>query len=580
MKKIFAIILLSGLIVTLFAQTPQAIIHRAYPSPIVDGVIDDGWNYAYPNSIDKAFRLELPTLGILGETYWMSLWDNKGFYILVNVTDDNFLPQYVNGSGNVWDFDMAEIYFDVNYMLKDGMGPSAGQGHYSIAPVFTADNVNGTPTTLENGVSYAFMVNANGWIGEYFIPFTMLKDKDGIQLDLTGAFGFDVTVTDRDFADEARRRAVWANTGAIDESWNNMDDCGIIVLECGCIPPPEIISISLTDGAITEDNGTLQLTATIDPSEAANAELKWTVVSEGGRATISSKGLLAALVNGDVKVTAMATDGSWIKGNCTVHISGQIVTIDDINEIKNGNFDATNNDSTVVYWGGWTDYNAVIPRVIDGNAICSPVLDEDIKDWRYQFFQAGLKAKPDIDYILKFRAWSDADRLGTVDFEDTPHNNYTRYGISSDPESNLGLSEWFFNIGTEPFDYLFHVNFDRIIPSTYQKLQFMFGQAPEKVYLDSVYLYTVADYGLTTGLSPETDASTNSFVYPNPASGSLHIKAGFSPGSEIVIYNSTGRLVLRAVAMEEIDITGLSKGLYVVKLMEKGKTTTNKLVVE
>ncbi|MBN2264051.1 MAG: T9SS type A sorting domain-containing protein, partial [Prolixibacteraceae bacterium] len=45
-----------------------------------------------------------------------------------------------------------------------------------------------------------------------------------------GAVGFDITITDRDTGDDARKRKVWQNYGEIGEAWSTMDDCGTITL--------------------------------------------------------------------------------------------------------------------------------------------------------------------------------------------------------------------------------------------------------------------------------------------------------------------------------------------------------------
>ncbi|MBK6283695.1 MAG: hypothetical protein IPF54_14515 [Draconibacterium sp.] len=102
---------------------------------------------------------------------------------------------------------------------------------------------------------------------EYFIPFSFLNDKNGFPIDLTATIGFDVTVTDRDPDDLVRNRMVWANEGAIDESWNNMDDCGLITFD-GAESQIYVEEINISGGSITEDNQTLQITAHVLPENA------------------------------------------------------------------------------------------------------------------------------------------------------------------------------------------------------------------------------------------------------------------------------------------------------------------------
>ncbi|TYO93262.1 S-layer homology domain-containing protein [Desulfallas thermosapovorans] len=74
---------------------------------------------------------------------------------------------------------------------------------------------------------------------------------------------------------------------------------------------------------ITTDGGTLQMNAAVSPANASNKSVSWSVANGTGMATISATGLLTALTNGTVTVTATAKDGSGVKGQLVVTISGQ-----------------------------------------------------------------------------------------------------------------------------------------------------------------------------------------------------------------------------------------------------------------
>lgn len=86
------------------------------------------------------------------------------------------------------------------------------------------------------------------------------------------------------------------------------------------------ITVTGTGGAteITTDSGTLQMVAEVEPANASNKSVTWSV-DDSSIATINSSGLLAAKTNGTVEVTATAKDGSGKKGIATIYISGQIV---------------------------------------------------------------------------------------------------------------------------------------------------------------------------------------------------------------------------------------------------------------
>ena len=571
MRKLFTLFLGILLVGGVFAQRPEGVIVKATTAPVIDGVVDEVWATANVYNIDKNFRTELPSVGNPGETTWKALWDDDGIYLVLQVTDDAFYPNYaVTPAGNDWEYDKPEIYFDCNFILEDGLGGGQdGQGHYQWAPGFKADILEGALQTDANtGIKHAFKVEDPNYVAEYFFPWDYLKDKDGVGFDKTGVMGFDVTIIDRDPGDAARKRSVWANMGALDESWANMDDAGRITFE-GAESNTLIESITLQGGAITENNGTFQVVATILPADATVKTLKWTVATkEGstGRASVSNTGVVTGIMDGVVVVTAAAQDGSYEDATCEIVISGQKVTVDEINIVKNGNFDLFDEVTFApTSWGNWVDGETygTVPVVTDGVAVLNSTGAHASENWHYQFNQSNLPGIPDIPYIIKFKAWADNDRNICFDFEDTSGNNYNRYGVSSDPESN-GRSEWTFPITTDPTWYTFHVTFDQIVATTVQKIQFMISQATGTVYLDSVSVVSEADMGLVPVLQNKAETFQ---VYPNPVDTKLHVTLS-SAGEKVAIFNSLG------VKLEEVvvpgthhvfDVSRYSKGLYFVK---------------
>ena len=82
---------------------------------------------------------------------------------------------------------------------------------------------------------------------------------------------------------------------------------------------------------ITTDNGTLQLTATIAPTDATNQTVTWTIANGTGQATISATGLITAVSNGTVTARATANDGSGIYETLVITISNQAIQVTRIN---------------------------------------------------------------------------------------------------------------------------------------------------------------------------------------------------------------------------------------------------------
>lgn len=77
---------------------------------------------------------------------------------------------------------------------------------------------------------------------------------------------------------------------------------------------------------ITQNQGQLQLTASVLPLTAKSKNISWSI-NDSTKATISQTGLVTAISNGTIMVTARATDGSNIEANKNITITNQGVGI-------------------------------------------------------------------------------------------------------------------------------------------------------------------------------------------------------------------------------------------------------------
>ena len=89
-----------------------------------------------------------------------------------------------------------------------------------------------------------------------------------------------------------------------------------------------VTSITVSAGAteITTESGTLQMHARVEPENATNKSVIWSLSCGSEYATITETGLLTAIDNGVVTVRATATDSSNVYGETQIAISGQPVT--------------------------------------------------------------------------------------------------------------------------------------------------------------------------------------------------------------------------------------------------------------
>ncbi len=571
MRKLFTLFLGLMFVSGVFAQKPEGIFKKASVAPVLDGQIDEVWAEAEQYFIDKNFQAEVPTLSTVNpqtETYWKGLWTDEGVYVLLNVMDDAYYPNYVAGGGNDYDYDKTEIYFDVNsFNLEDGLGCSGGangnQGHYQFAPSFTATNVDGTLMEVD-GYKYAILVEEPNYVQEYFIPFSKFVQKEGMGIDMTGNIGFDVTIIDREVGDAARKRSVWANIGGTTESWANMDDCGIITFD-GVGEIVDVSSITLENGVITEDNQTFQVVATVLPENATNKNLMWSVATkEGstGRATISSTGVVSPITDGTVIVTAKAMDASYEEATCEVVISGQKPTIFELSYIKNGDFSELNATGGAKEWSVPAS-GAVVEGVLEfgPDSVLTNQWDYSVLQRTYVPFE--LK---DMNFILSFKAWADEPRTLPLIFEDAYNDGAQWDAYATSTDAGWSDKTWTVNLTTEPTVYTLNLNFSPMKETTQQNMNFQVGKETPRIYLDSMYLISEADMELVYTAVPRNDLGSFK-VYPNPVDTKLHVTLS-TAGEKVAIYNSLG------IKLEEVvvpgthhvfDVSRYSRGLYFVK---------------
>ncbi|MES1159170.1 MAG: T9SS type A sorting domain-containing protein, partial [Bacteroidota bacterium] len=88
---------------------------------------------------------------------------------------------------------------------------------------------------------------------------------------------------------------------------------------------------------------------------------------------------------------------------------------------------------------------------------------------------------------------------------------------------------------------------------------------------------------LTAGQDPASDSLLSPTIYPNPASGNLHVHLamGANAKSYIKVYDINSRLVRTVIPQGTdvlIDVSGLARGVYFVEIFNDGQMTTKKFI--
>jgi uncharacterized protein YjdB len=96
--------------------------------------------------------------------------------------------------------------------------------------------------------------------------------------------------------------------------------------------PVTTVTVSGTNGSsfISADNGTLQLNASVSPSNATNKAVLWSISDVTGKASIDANGLVTADADGTVTAKATAADGSGAYGTLTITVTNQLIPVENI----------------------------------------------------------------------------------------------------------------------------------------------------------------------------------------------------------------------------------------------------------
>ena len=107
----------------------------------------------------------------------------------------------------------------------------------------------------------------------------------------------------------------------------------------------------------------LQLVATVNPSEATKKQVSWSSSNEDV-ATVDENGLVNAIAVGGATITASAIDGSNVYGTCSITVSSKPATQDIDDELVNGN---TIKETTTSY-SSWTASKINSDAVYEGQS--------------------------------------------------------------------------------------------------------------------------------------------------------------------------------------------------------------------
>lgn len=196
-------------------------------------------------------------------------------------------------------------------------------------------NGNGTQVYLEGGVFETSSSCKNIDVSYGGSPDITVKDCIGNNLSNHSSTVSKPSYSYSALSSSKVKAAVTSSCGA--GATLNITSTGQISSLCGTSNPVSVtgVSVSPTSSTITTANGTVQLSATVTPSNASDKSASWTS-SNTSVATVSSTGLVTGKANGTATITVKTNDAGK-KATCaiTVNIGSTPPTPSTDNEVHN-----------------------------------------------------------------------------------------------------------------------------------------------------------------------------------------------------------------------------------------------------
>jgi len=241
-------------------------------------------------------------------------------------------------------------------------------------------------------------------------------------------------------------------------------------------------------------------------------------------------------------------------------------TSDPRNVIDNAGFEACIFDPWDLYYAWNLDAIATY-QLIGGTCIVTPShLALSPENWHIQLIQAFSaaqlgKLEAGEVYNLRFDAWSEADN----------RDCHIYFGMNESPWSTFLDENILLNSGTETY------SFDFTLGTVYSSMKLSFDIGTETTWagFDNVMLMKKSELGI------ESEEINTTKIWPNPASDYLHVVA--ENGSGIRLYNSLCIAVREETLINgfaQLDVSDLTKGMYLVEIKNGDTITMNKVIVE
>lgn len=580
-------------------------------APVIDQTIDAVWSIAPVKSISNVTIGSLPA-GYSGQ--WRALYDSVNLYLLVQVNDATLIN---NGGTAWWNSDAVEIFIDANNTKSKTYN---GINDFQLGFRWNDNTVNvgGNSVTNTTGIRFSMYATGTGYNLEAALPWSTLGTTPAIGK----ALGLEVELDNSD--NSGGRSGQLASFATTTTAWSDPSVFGTVYLTTcsggGNNQPP----VANAGANQTLAAGTTSVTLQGSGSDPNGKPItySWTQVS-GPAVTFSNTAVatpvVSGLTNGSTYVFQLTVNNGSLSASAQVQIvvnssgtqpgtvtAGQLsgtLTIDGslsesawkINTPVTKSVIGTANN-TVTYGVLWDNTNLYIGvKVLDaalfgnatnfwnGDAVEVLINPSNSKSGAYTGFDnqliqpynnSGLFEKVAISGVQ--HAWAPISGGYSVEIA-IP---WSQLGLTPAVGLNIGFdianddddtgggrtaqAVWFGTIN----DYQSTAGFGTLI----------LGSGTGGAAVNAAGL---AGVGRSLGAD---SAEISLRLIPNPVVSGMAraLVTGTSGIAEVQIYDLAGRLVYSARGQAPLDmnLSGLGKGVYIVRLLSDGRSIQRKLLIQ
>lgn len=185
----------------------------------------------------------------------------------------------------------------------------------------------------------------------------------------------------------------------------------------------------------------------------------------------------------------------------------------------------------------------------------------------------ALNTLPEADLLSSFKEYK-TDGKRKIEFQITNNSSSVVFGIRVRVVNK--------RTGKRILPVYMDDNYFTMLPNETKELNIEFD---EELIGDDLAEVLVKQYGKEETITSieEEKAEKKKFqckIYPNPASDFLLVDAGHEEVLSVKVYNINGNLELQEKKSTKIDVSGLVKGMYVVKIYTNKNIYTSKLLIK